>query len=111
MKPIQRLGGMASLLLLVSLFSPVKANATELSNEVTSKSNIADRIAAVHDKLGDAEKELSISEKTSQEINDLVAQWYDWGDWGDWGDWVDWADWGDWGDWGDWVDWGDWYNY
>ena len=105
MKSVKRLSGMASLLLLVSFLSPVKANASEVPTEVASQSSIEDRIAAVHNKLEDAENQVLTSETASQKMNDLVSQWYDWGDW------VDWADWGDWGDWGDWVDWGDWYNY
>ena len=111
MKPIQRLGGMASLLLLVSIFGPAKANATELSTEVASHANVEDRMAAIHDKIEDAKKQFSTRKTATQEINDFVSQWYDWGDWGDWGDWVDWGDWGDWADWGDWINWGDWYDY
>ena len=126
MKPIQRLGGMASLLLLVSLFSPAKATAAELSPQSDTQASIADRIDAIHNKLEEAEQQLPTGQNASKEMNDLIAQWYDWGDWGDWGDWVDWGDWSDWvdwgdwsdwgnwsdwADWGDWVDWGDWYNY
>ena len=131
---IKRLGGMASVLLLVSFLSPVKVTANEKLSEDQLKTNsIEDRIAAVHNKLETAEQEFLTSEQGPQKINDVLAQWGDWydwgdwnnswndwvdwgdwGDWGDWNDWVDWGDWGDWGNWGDWVDWGDWgdwYNY
>lgn len=124
MRPIQRLGGMASVLLLASFFGPAKA--TALSSKPATQGTIAERIDAVHTKIQAAEKQLPTGENASRAMNELIAQWYDWGDWGDWGDWVDWGDWSDWvdwgdwsdwgnwsdwSDWGDWVDWGDWYNY
>lgn len=60
MKPINRLGGMASLLLLVSLFSPVKASASEVNSpEKEVNASVNDRIAAIHQKLETAEKNLS----------------------------------------------------
>jgi hypothetical protein len=114
MKPIHRLSGMASVLLLVSIFSPAQAASNvQSSQRVSNDLSVEDRMAAVHQRLNDAKEQLSDSDQMAEAVADLVAQWgdwYDWGDWGDWGDWVDWSDWSDWVDWGDWADWGDFYD-
>lgn len=111
MKFIHRVGGMAGLLLLVSMFSTSKASA-EVKQPETNLANatIEARIAAIQSRLQSNQQQANPSLTIAQSgygLPNVQSQWSDWNNWGDWTDWGNWNDWTDWNNWSDWNDWND----